>query len=155
MASDGFIPQSCPDPLQILDDPFNDKRGPLAGVLAGYRWALHQSVPCQYLLSVPVDTPFFPDDFVTRARACRDDDNEIIVGQFGADKYPTAALWPMAALGGLEKWLGSSDNLSIRGYMTQFVVKTLDYKQGETHTNPFENINHAEDLVQLEMRIRE
>lgn len=154
LASDGFRPAACPGSLTILDDPFDDKRGPLAGVLAAYRWALQSDHAPDFLLSVPVDTPFFPTDFCTRARAHFPSPTTIIIGQYGADKYPTAALWPMAVLAGLEDWLAHSDNLSVRGYMRQFDVSMIDYALSDPAANPFDNINRPDDLAILERRAK-
>lgn len=152
LASDGFRPAACPGSLAILDDPFEDKRGPLAGVLAAYHWALQHGKSPDFLLSVPVDTPFFPKDFCSRARALIANSTTIIIGQYGRDKYPTAALWPMATLVRLDDWLAHSDNLSLRAYMQQFDVVTLDYQPSDPAANPFDNINRPGDLVNLERR---
>lgn len=153
LASDGFAPAACPASLAILDDPFEDKRGPLAGVLAAYHWAKQLGISTDFLLSVPVDTPFFPQDFCARALELAPIQTTIVMGQYGPDKYPTAALWPMATLERLDDWLKQSDNLSIRGYMQQFNVVSLNYEKSDPVANPFDNINRPGDLAKLESRV--
>ena len=48
--------------LPVLADPLPDNPGPLAGVLAGMRWAA--SLGVADVLSVPTDTPFLPENLV-------------------------------------------------------------------------------------------
>ena len=50
--------------LPVIPDPLAGHLGPLAGVLAGLDWAVTQNAT--HLVSVAVDTPFFPCDLVPR-----------------------------------------------------------------------------------------
>lgn len=53
--------------LPVLADPLPGHPGPLAGVLAGMEWAAAQGA--EAVISVAVDTPFFPPDLVARLQA--------------------------------------------------------------------------------------
>src|ERR1700730_11950641 len=57
--------------LPVVADTLPDFPGPLAGILAAMRWttALHPAT--EYLLSVPGDTPFLPQDLGARLAAAR------------------------------------------------------------------------------------
>src|SRR5580698_1224360 len=57
--------------LEVVADPLPDLPGPLAGVLAGMRWAAARYPDAGAVLSVPTDTPFLPDDLVARLLAAR------------------------------------------------------------------------------------
>ena len=50
--------------LPVVADPVAGFAGPLAGVLAGMRWAAPQGA--SHVVSVAADTPFFPRDLVAR-----------------------------------------------------------------------------------------
>lgn len=53
--------------LIVLDDPAGVAQGPLAGVLAGLRWAAASGA--EALVVAPCDTPFLPSDYVARLLA--------------------------------------------------------------------------------------
>ena len=40
--------------------------GPLSGVLTGMKWAEKYYPIANWILTVPVDSPFFPDDFIKK-----------------------------------------------------------------------------------------
>lgn len=69
--------------------------GPLAGLLAGARWAL-AAHPGALLLSVPCDVPFLPADLVARLAAAR---LPACAASFGR-LHPLVALWRPEALVG-------------------------------------------------------
>src|SRR5215216_36271 len=46
--------------LPVLPDTVPGYLGPLAGLLAGMQWA--QSLGATHILSMPTDTPFFPEN---------------------------------------------------------------------------------------------
>ena len=50
----------------IVKDCIPGNFGPLVGILSGIKWARHDS-NYNWLVSFPVDSPFFPNDIVKRA----------------------------------------------------------------------------------------
>ena len=81
--------------LPVLPDPLPGNPGPLAGVLAGMRWAA--SVGAAYVLSVPTDTPFLPSDLVERLDAARRLAGvPIACAASGGPTHPVVALWPVS-----------------------------------------------------------
>lgn len=58
--------------VQVWPDALADYPGPLAGFLAGLE---HCETP--YLVTVPCDSPLFPDDLVARLVAAFEDDDDI------------------------------------------------------------------------------
>src|SRR3984957_14685459 len=57
--------------LPVVADSVPDFAGPLAGILAGLDWAAAQAPQLEWLLSVPGDCPFLPDDLVARLHQAR------------------------------------------------------------------------------------
>jgi molybdopterin-guanine dinucleotide biosynthesis protein A len=128
--------------LALLDD---DGGGPLSGLLAAFRHAGKSAAPPDWLVTVPVDSPFFPTDFVARALVIAEDDADVVVGSWGGTLYPVCALWRRAALGRLSDHLAQSADRSVRGFLDTLRWVSLDY--ADRSDNPFFNINRARDLL--------
>ncbi len=79
--------------LPVLPDVLPGRPGPLAGVHTAMLWAQQQGA--DYVLTAPADTPFLPDDLVTRM-APLISYKRVIVLSDGEHVHPTIALWPVA-----------------------------------------------------------
>jgi molybdenum cofactor guanylyltransferase len=90
-----------------LPDPADVASGPLAGVLAGMRWA--SSIGAEWLATAPCDTPLLPDDFTRQliggAEAAHTD-----MAVFSSDDgmHPLTAAWRTSLLPVLEDALKTS-----------------------------------------------
>ena len=119
--------------------------GPLAGIAAA------AVVDADFLLSVAVDTPFFPPDFAERALTVIGD-GDVVVARYGGDAYFTNALWRVSALRTLGE--GDPETLSaggIKGFLRTLEVVWLDWPE-TAEGNPFANVNTLDDLAALERR---
>ena len=130
--------------VPVLADPVEPGAGPLAGVLAGMRWARGKGAA--RLVTVAVDTPFFPLDMAARLADCtapiavaalRDRDGRVV-------RHPTCALWDVALEDALDAALAGG---------TRKVGAFLDAAGAEAvvfpcaGVDPFFNVNTAEDLA--------
>ena len=85
--------------LTVVPDNVPDYPGPLAGILAGLDWLAAQNNGIEWLLSVPGDCPFLPDDLVERLHLAR---RELGAGvplacaRSGEWRHPVVGLWPLA-----------------------------------------------------------
>ena len=52
--------------LPVIADATEDFAGPLAGVLAGLRWAAKAAPEARFIVTAACDTPFFPADLVAK-----------------------------------------------------------------------------------------
>jgi molybdenum cofactor guanylyltransferase len=87
--------------LEVLADPWPGHPGPLAGILAGMRWAA--ALGHAHVVSVPGDTPFLATDLVALLTAgCRDAGVPIACAAAEGRLYPVVALWPVALADALE-----------------------------------------------------
>ena len=134
---------------QVIDLP-GDYAGPLAGVAAAVE-AL-RSDPPKLLLSLAVDTPFFPRDFLRRATSALIGASAV-VGAFGAQDYPTNALWRFDAIRTLptEVRAGTAQR-SLKRLAAALSAARLDYL-GVSADDPFANVNTPEELAILRDRI--
>ncbi|WP_316977919.1 molybdenum cofactor guanylyltransferase MobA [Shumkonia mesophila] len=141
--------------LPVLADPVGLEAysGPLAGILAGLEWAAARAAPGAEALAVfPTDTPFFPEDFVERARAALADGAEVAMAASGGRLHPTAAVWS-AGLGDrlrrllVEEGLRRADRVA-----DHFRAARVDY--AAQPFDPFFNINTPEDLAAAERLFR-
>src|SRR5579884_1625374 len=57
--------------LPVVPDNVSGHPGPLAGVLAGLDWLAEQKLGIDWMVSVPGDCPFLPDDLVERLHTAR------------------------------------------------------------------------------------
>ena len=132
--------------LPVLPDPLPGNPGPLAGVLAGMRWA--QSLGVADVLSVPTDTPFLPADLVARLeQARRAAGVPIACAETGGRTHPVAALWPAALADALEAALHAGVRRIDRWTEAQGVISAAF---DETGYDPLLNVNSPDELAAAE-----
>ncbi len=128
--------------LEVIADGVADYPGPLAGVLAGMRWAAARGF--SDVLSVPTDTPFLPHDLVARLGAAqRGAGVALACASSGGWTHPVVGLWPVALADALEAGLRAGMR-KIDAWTGQVGVAYADYAVGDA--DPFFNVNRPEDL---------
>jgi molybdopterin-guanine dinucleotide biosynthesis protein A len=118
--------------------------GPLAGLAAGLRWAAGLVPAPMWLITVPVDVPFFPGDLAVRLTQSGAD---AAVARSGTGLHYTVAAWRLSISDRIENAL-ASDTRAIKDLLT--VVKTADVEWPLQPVDPFLNINTPTDLEQAE-----
>ncbi|HEV7691647.1 MAG TPA: molybdenum cofactor guanylyltransferase [Hyphomonadaceae bacterium] len=102
----GHVALSAKAPLPGMDvltlaDPPGMPAGPLAGVLAGLRWA--KAVAADWLVTAPCDTPLLPEDFPARlVEAAKSASASAAVIASGDGAHPLSAAWRVDLLPVLE-----------------------------------------------------
>ncbi|MCC6718831.1 MAG: molybdenum cofactor guanylyltransferase MobA [Acetobacteraceae bacterium] len=127
--------------LPVLPDPVPGTPGPLAGVLAGLRWARQQGA--DDLLVVPGDTPFLPHDLVARLRHGRGG-AALSCAASGGRLHPVVALWRVALEPALAAALAAGER-RVQAWMRGRGLAEIDF--AITHGDPFANLNTPEDLA--------
>jgi molybdopterin-guanine dinucleotide biosynthesis protein A len=133
--------------LPVVPDTVEGFAGPLAGVLAGMRWA--SALGHEQVVSAAGDTPFFPVDLVARLRAAQGDQPIAMAAtddpERGLSEHPTFALWPVRLADDLEKSL-------TEGRMRKVIVWTSRHGCARAVFGgaefPFFNVNTPEDLAE-------
>lgn len=136
--------------LSLPDDPAGIT-GPAAGLMAGALWCL-ANAPDATLVSVSVDTPFYPSDYVKRAAPLLLPRLGCVVARHGDRDYPTIALWRVPELAALLKSIPPAPRgPRIRDIQRQLGCAFLDYSV-VSQDNPFLGINRVAELLQLSKR---
>jgi molybdopterin-guanine dinucleotide biosynthesis protein A len=136
----------APDGLTQVLDLETGYGGPLAGVAAAVEHLARE--PVDLLLSLAVDTPLFPRDFLARALPLLDA-APAVIASYGGQEYPTNGLWRLSHVSGLPAGLraGTAPH-SLKRVASQLGAARLDYTQ-LSDFDPFRNANTPEDLAFL------
>ncbi len=129
--------------LPLIADAVAGAQGPLAGILAGLRWAQGPVV------SVPVDTPFLPADLVARLEAVfAREAADVVMASRGGQVQPVIALWSSVVEDGIAKALAEgARGVEAFARTTNWAVALFD-----DGPDPFFNINTQDDLASAEAR---
>ncbi|MEM6497229.1 MAG: molybdenum cofactor guanylyltransferase MobA [Pseudomonadota bacterium] len=135
--------------LPVVPDTIDGFVGPLAGVLAGMRWAETLAEPARWVVTASTDAPFIPEQLVARLRDEKDrEEAAIALAKSGGHLHPVIGLWPVgladdleAALrDGIRKVLHWTDRHGIVAVDFPFVAV------GSEEIDPFFNANTPEEL---------
>lgn len=135
-----------PSGTVAIPDLDSDYAGPLAGVAAAIEHL--GTTGAGALLSIAVDTPFFPADFLVRAVPLLNE-AQVVIGAHAGQDYPTNALWRVDAIAGLADDVrkGAAPR-SLKQLAERLGSLRLDYA-GLVADDPFRNANTPEDLELL------
>jgi molybdopterin-guanine dinucleotide biosynthesis protein A len=132
--------------LDVVADEVPGQLGPLAGILAGLRWAAARGGTD--VLSVPTDTPFLPQDLVARLQAARSAAAvPLACAGSGGWTHPVIGLWPVALADALEVDLRAGTR-KIDAWTMRHGVAVADFATDPF--DPFFNVNRPEDLAEAE-----
>jgi len=140
--------------LPVVADPVQGFAGPLAGVLAGLRWAADTGLKVTHIGTAPGDAPFLPKDYVPRLWSAlaevTDPERAIVLAQSGGRLHPVAGLWPVALADALEQALhdGVRKVLAWTDRHAQLAVTFPPVTIGDTDVDPFFNANTPEELAE-------
>jgi molybdopterin-guanine dinucleotide biosynthesis protein A len=135
--------------LEAVHDLPGEYKGPIAGLAAAL--VRLSPDPPKLLLTVAVDTPFFPLDFVRRAGPLIAG-APAVIGAFAGQTYPTNGLWKIPAIRDLPQQIaaGTAPH-SLKRLAESLGAAPLDYAESAAD-DPFANVNSPEDLALLEAR---
>jgi molybdopterin-guanine dinucleotide biosynthesis protein A len=128
-----------------LDAPMG---GPLAGLVAAVDALQARGVGTGQLVSVAVDTPFLPENFVAIMRDGLGS-APAAYAAWGDQFYPPNAIWRIDALTGLPARVrdGTAPH-SLKALQLELGARQVDWT-GQDGRNPFANVNTVADLVAL------
>ena len=137
--------------LPVVADAAQDFAGPLAGILAGMRWAAANFQDARRIVTVPGDAPFMPQDLVSRLVAASDAvGGAIAVAQSDGVLHHVTALWPVALAEALAMALEQRERqvgnwAALQGIAAvPFDLVRID---GQT-VDPFFNVNTPDDFLE-------
>lgn len=129
-------------PFPVVSDTLKGHLGPLAGILAGLEWAHEKGH--DHVVSVAVDTPFFPCDLVPHLlMASTETGFAICATSDGA--HGTFGLWPVSLIPDLTEFL-TSGGRKVRAFTDLHGAGVATFP--DTTPPAFFNINTPADLAQ-------
>lgn len=137
----------------VLPDPVPGFQGPLAGVLAGLRWAEKEGL--WGIVTAAGDTPVFPEDLVISLRVAAYGDKVdcaiacVPDGRGDVDPHPTFALWSVALAGPLARALAGGERRVRAVLETHRAARAIFEGRGE---KCFHNVNTAADMARAAER---
>ena len=135
--------------LPIVADSVPDFAGPLAGILAGLDWAAANVPACKWLLSVPGDCPFLPNDLAVRLHRARNDAGaQLACARSGEWRHPVVGLWPVGLREDLRHALVDEHLHKIEIWTARHGVAIADWPTEPV--DPFFNVNTPEDAARAE-----
>ncbi len=149
--ANGDASRFAPFGLPVVSDTIDGFVGPLAGVLAGMKWAAANVPGARWVASVSADAPFLPHDLVRRLEAAvAQRGNAIAIAQSGDELHPVIGLWPIALAddleaalrGGLRKVLAWTDKHGTVPVAFELAAA------GRESVDPFFNANTPEEMEQ-------
>lgn len=135
----------------IVPDSVPGFAGPLAGILAGLDWLAAQNNGVEWMLSVPGDCPFLPDDLVERLHEARRKMGAgvpLACARSGDWRHPVVGLWPVALRVDLRKALVDEDLRKIEVWTARHGIAIAEWP--DQPVDPFLNVNTPEDVKRAE-----
>ena len=150
--------------LPVVADTIDGFVGPLAGVLAGMRWAEQTAPDVRWVATVSTDAPFVPTTLVERLHAELDSQKAAIaLAKSGGHLHPVIGLWPVnladdleAALkDGVRKVLHWTDRHGMAAVDFPFLEVDGEDVDPFFNANTPEELDRARELVQRDARTGE
>lgn len=135
----------------VVPDSVPDFAGPLAGILAGLDYLAELDNGVEWLLSVPGDCPFLPDDMAERLHEARRKMGAgvpLACARSGEWRHPVVGLWPLALREDLRKALFDEGLHKIEIWTARHGVAIADWP--DKPVDPFFNVNTPEDAARAE-----
>ena len=133
--------------LPIIADIKKNFQGPLAGIYTSMVWVKEKKLDIEWILSVPSDTPFLPnnllDVFVSKINKTK----KILIARSNNKIHPVIGIWNINLLKNLEQEL-KSDNRKIMEWVYKNEYDIVDFPV--KFYDPFFNINNKEDIIEAE-----
>jgi molybdopterin-guanine dinucleotide biosynthesis protein A len=137
--------------LEVVPDNVSGFAGPLAGILTGLDWLAAQNNGIEWLVSVPGDCPFLPDDLVERLHLARRKMGAgvpLACARSGEWRHPVVGLWPLALRADLRKALVDEDLRKIEVFTARHGIAMAEWPVEPV--DPFFNVNTPEDAAKAE-----
>ena len=138
--------------VPIIKDDIKGYVGPLAGVLSGMKWAHTNKPTIKHIITVAVDTPFFPTDYAKTMLAKHKNNTQITIANSNGRNHPVFAMWDIDLMCDLESFLVDEGNRKVMLFAERynFVIQNFEHKSG---IDPFFNINTYENLTEAQTHL--
>ncbi|MHA1598718.1 MAG: molybdenum cofactor guanylyltransferase MobA [Alphaproteobacteria bacterium] len=132
--------------LDVVGDVIDGQAGPLAGILTGMEWLAANRPQSHWLLTVPVDTPFLPDDLVAGLmQPILDGEADLTCAETNGRTHPVVGLWPVGLADDLRRAMTDEDMRKIDLWTARHGIGHVSFETDPI--DPFFNINSPEDMT--------
>jgi len=128
--------------LPVVADTVEGFVGPLAGVLAGMRWAAENSKHT-HIITAAADTPFFPEDYAMRMKEA---ETQIVLASSNGRRHPVFGLWPISLADALEHFLVVEENRKVMLFVERYSNSIVEFPNAENGDDQFFNVNTPDDM---------
>jgi len=130
--------------LPVIEDKIKGYLGPLAGIHASLEWVTKNLKNIEWIVSIPGDTPFIPDNLVEKLyNKAENYKKNIIIAKSNEKIHPIVGIWNVSLLQKLEKAILEGE----RKIIIWAKKNQLDYQEFiNDRYDPFFNINYNEDI---------
>ena len=130
--------------LPVIEDKIKGYLGPLAGIHASLEWVTKNLKNIEWIVSIPGDTPFIPDNLVEKLyNKAENYKKNIIIAKSNEKINPIVGIWNVSLLQKLEKAILEGE----RKIIIWAKKNQLDYQEFiNDRYDPFFNINYNEDI---------
>jgi molybdopterin-guanine dinucleotide biosynthesis protein A len=134
---------------EVVPDNVPGHPGPLAGMLAGLDWLAAANTGVEWIVSVPGDCPFLPDDLVARLYAARAAAGvPLACARSGEWRHPVVGLWPVRLREDLRHALVVEDLRKIEIWTARHGIAVVDWPVAPV--DPFFNVNTPAEAAEAE-----
>ena len=131
--------------LPVLADAEFAFEGPLAGILAGMRWARREVPAADWIATAATDTPFLPRSLVHRLLSAS---GQSTVARLAASRGKVHLVFghrPIDLAPALEEWLASGLSRKVRDWVGQIPHLVVEFDEVDGF-DPFFNVNTRDDV---------
>ena len=138
----------------VTADTISGHLGPLAGILAGMRWAAENAPASTRIVSLPTDAPFLPLDLVDKLNAgASGTEAKIVLAASNGRTHPVFGLWPVILADDLDLALHTGVR-KVMDWVENYPVETVDFANvniGGRELDPFFNTNTPEHMQEARL----
>ena len=129
--------------IPIIKDIKKGYLGPLAGIHAAMNWMKKNEPGIEWLVTLPGDTPFIPNDLISRFDYKISPNIKIILAKSNDKIHPIIGAWHISLFKDLDMQIDSG----VRKILSWVELHPTDYVNYEFNNfDPFFNINSKEDV---------
>ena len=134
--------------VEVIKDSIGDFLGPLAGIHAALEWLNIKEPHINWLITVPGDTPFIPNDLVKKLLdKAKNSRHKIVLAQSNEKTHPIIGVWHSSLYESLKNDLNSGVR-KILDWASKHPMGYADFTNSKY--DPFFNINYEEDMIQAQ-----
>ena len=131
--------------LPLIEDVMGDQVGPLAGILSSLLWARANHPDCRTVATFPVDSPFYPEDLVSKLTLnLRSTRTDIAIARYKSQSSWLFGLWSVSLIGALQHYLIDRQERKVQVWVKN--QRYCDISFDDYTDDPFFNINTPAEL---------